>query len=136
MNSSSNFATLLGRILIVLLYFQSGFSKIGNFEGATGYVASAGLPLPAVGAALAVVVETLVALALLLGWQARWAALVMAVFTIAAALFFHKYWAAPPEAQMGQFLNFYKNLSIAGGLLFIYAFGPGQLSLDAKAGRA
>ena len=136
MNSSSNLVTLIGRVLIVSLFIPSGISKLGNFSGITGYVASAGLPLPEVGAAIAIFVETLVALALLIGWQARWAALIMAVFTVAAALFFHKFWAAPPEAHMAQAINFWKNISIAGGLLFVFAFGPGGFSLDAKAGRA
>ena len=136
MTSTSNVAALLGRLLIVLLFIPSGIGKIGNFAGTTAYVASSGLPMPAVGTTIAIVVELLVALALLLGWQARWAALIMAIFTVVAALFFHRYWASPPDQQMMQYLNFYKNLSTAGGLLLIYAFGPGKFSMDARAGRA
>ena len=137
MNSStSNLVTLIGRVLIVSLYIPAGIGKLGNFAGTVGYVGSAGLPMPEVGAAIAIFVEVLVALCLLVGWQARWAALIMAIFTVAAALFFHKFWAAAPEMKMAQSINFWKNISIAGGMLFVFAFGPGGYSLDAKAGRA
>ena len=136
MNASSNIVTLIGRVLIVGLFIVSGIGKVSGFAGTVGYISSAGLPLPAVGAAIAIVVETLVALALLVGWQARWAALIIAVYTLAAGFLFHAFWSAAPEARMEQTIHFYKNLSIAGGLLFIYVFGPGKWSLDAKAGRA
>jgi putative oxidoreductase len=69
-------------------------------------------------------------LALLLGLKARWAALVLAVFALLAALFFHNFWALPPAEQMAQSIAFYKNLAITGGLLFVAAFGPGPVSVD------
>ena len=56
----------------------------------------------------------------------------LAVFCLVTAFFFHNYWAAPPEQQMMQHINFYKNLAIAGGLLYVYAFGPGRYSLDER----
>jgi len=134
--SVSGVAPLIGRILIVSLFIPSGIGKLTGFGGATAYVAAAGLPAPALAVCIAIVVEILVALALLVGWQARWAALVMAVFTLAAAFGFHAYWSSPPEQQYMQNINFYKNMAIAGGLLFVFAFGPGALSIDARAGRA
>jgi putative oxidoreductase len=127
---------LIGRILIAVFFIPSGWGKITGFSGTVGYIASAGLPAPSLGAVIAIVVEVLVAAALLVGWQARWAALIMAVFTIVAALFFHKYWAAPAEQQMMQHIHFFKNKAIAGGLLFVFAFGPGAYSLDARSGHA
>jgi len=128
-------APLIGRILIALLFIPSGLAKLVGFSGTMAYVASVGLP-PAFGAAIAVIVEVVLAAAMLVGWQARWAALIMALFTIGAALFFHNFWAAPPDQQLMQNINFFKNLAIAGGLLFVYAFGPGAYSLDARSGRA
>ncbi len=127
---SKDLSTLLGRILIALLFVPSGFGKITGFEGTVGYIASKGLPLPQVGAIIAIAVELGLGLLLLVGWKARWAALIMAIFTVAAAIFFHNYWAVPPEQVMGNRINFFKNLAISGGLLFIYAFGPGRLSVD------
>ena len=78
-SSSSNLITLIGRVLIVSLFIPAGIGKLGNFAGTVGYVGSAGLPMPEVGAAIAIFVEVLVALCLLVGWQARWAALIMAM---------------------------------------------------------
>jgi putative oxidoreductase len=128
-------ASLIGRILIAIFFIPSGISKITGFSGTVGYITSAGLPAPSLGALIAIIVEVVVAAALLVGWQARWSALILAAFTIAAALFFHKYWAAPADQQMMQHINFFKNIAIAGGLLFVYAFGPGAYSLDARSGR-
>jgi putative oxidoreductase len=88
------------------------------------------------GAAVAVIVEVVLCIALLVGWQARWAALIIALFTIGAGLFFHNFWASPPDQQLMQNINFFKNMAIAGGLLFVFAFGPGPYSLDARSGRA
>ena len=58
------------------------------------------------------------------------AALALAVFTIAATIFFHNFWAVAADQQMVQRLMFNKNLAIIGGLLLVYAFGPGRYSLD------
>lgn len=130
MSVLEKFGPLLGRILIALLFIPAGVGKIGGFAGTTGYIASKGLPMPAVLAAGTIVVEVLVALALLVGFKTRWAALILAVFTVLAALLFHNFWAMPAEQQMMQSINFYKNLAIAGGLLFVAAFGAGPLSVD------
>lgn len=132
----TNVAPLIGRILIAVFFIPSGVSKITGFSGTVGYIASAGLPAPTVGAVIAIIVEVVVAAALLVGWQARWSALILAVFTIVAALCFHQYWAAPADQQMMQHINFFKNMAIAGGLLFVFAFGPGLYSLDARSRRA
>jgi len=131
----TNVAPLIGRILIALLFIPSGLGKLFGFGGTMAYVASAGLPAP-LGAGVAVIVEVVLGVALLVGWRARWVALIMAVFTVVAALFFHKFWASPPDQQLMQNINFFKNMAIAGGLLFVFAFGPGAYSLDARSGRA
>ena len=97
-----------------------------------GYIASKGLPLPAVGAVIAIGVEVLGGLALLVGFGTRVAALVLAVFTVAATVIFHAWWAVPAEAQMVQQLMFFKNIAVVGGLLVLAAHGAGGWSLDAK----
>lgn len=124
--------TLAARILMALLFLIAGFGKIGGFAGTAGYIASKGLPLPQLGVVIAIVVELGGAVALIAGFQTRWVALVMAVFTVITGLFFHNFWALPAEQVGVNQIMFLKNLSIAGGLLMISAFGAGALSLDAK----
>ena len=123
---------LIGRILIALLFIPAGFGKLAGFAGTVGYIASAGLPLPQVGAALAIIVELGFGILLLVGFKSRLAALVIAVFTVATAVFFHNYWAMPADKVYVNQLNFFKNLAIAGGLLAIAAFGPGRFSIDKR----
>ncbi len=126
------FGPLIGRILIALLFVPAGFSKITGFSGAVGYIASQGLPMPQVLAAGTIVVEIGAGLALLIGLQARIAAGVLLIFTLLAAFVFHNFWAVPADQQMMQSINFYKNLAISGGLLFIMAFGAGPVSVDTR----
>ncbi|KQP37207.1 DoxX family protein [Pseudorhodoferax sp. Leaf274] len=123
---------LLGRILLAVLFIPAGFGKLTGFAGTVGYIGSVGLPLPQVGAALAIVVELGLGLALLLGFKTRLAALVLALFTLAASFFFHKYWALPADKAMVQQLMFMKNVAITGGLLAFVAFGAGRLSIDRR----
>jgi putative oxidoreductase len=126
---------LAARVLLALLFVPAGFSKIAGFAGTVGYIGSVGLPLPELGAVIAIVVELGLGLALLVGFQTRIAALVIAVFTVAAGVFFHAFWAVPAEQVMINQIMFMKNIAIAGGLLALVAFGPGALSLDAKRGK-
>ena len=121
---------LLGRILLAALFVPAGFGKISGFEGTVGYIGSVGLPLPALGGVVAIVVELGLGLLLLVGFKTRLSAIVLAVFTVAAAVFFHNYWALPADKAFVNQLMFWKNIAIAGGLLAFAAFGPGRLSID------
>jgi len=132
MNALQNPLALVSRLLLAALFLPAGLSKIGGFEGTAGYIASVGLPMPAVGAAVAIAVEVLGAVALILGLGTRWAALALAVFTLVASFFFHNFWAMPAEQQMMQQLMFMKNIGVVGGLLALAAFGAGAFSLDAR----
>lgn len=127
--------SLLGRLLLAALFLPAGIGKLIGFAGTVGYISSKGLPLPEVGAAIAVVVEVLGGLALILGFGTRLAAIVLAFFTLAATVFFHNFWAVPAEQQMVQQLMFMKNIAVTGGLLTLAAWGAGAWSLDAKRGR-
>ena len=130
--STQNILTLVGRALIALLFIPAGLSKIGAFAGVAGYIASKGVPLPAVAAAIAIAVELGLGLLVLVGWQTRWAALAIAVFTVVITFIFHAFWAVPAEQVMQQQQAFFKNIAVVGGLLMLVAFGPGGFSLDAK----
>ena len=131
-DKSQNLFALIARVLMAALFLPAGIAKIAGFAGTVGYISSVGLPLPELGAAIAVVVEVVGALALLLGFQTRWAALLMAVFTAVAGVLFHAFWNTAPEAMQMQQIMFMKNIAIAGGLLALTAFGAGRISLDAR----
>ena len=133
MNTTTNDAlALIGRILLAWLFLVSGFDKIGGFAGTAGYIASKGLPMPDVLAGATIALEVVGGLLLIVGFKARWVAAAFAAFTLVATLLFHNYWAMPEAQQAMQKLMFLKNLSIAGGMLMVVAFGPGRWSVDRR----
>lgn len=123
---------LVGRVLIAILFVPSGWGKIVGFSGTVGYIASKGVPLAEVCAAIAICAEFGLALALLVGFKARWAALGLGIFTLVITPIFHNYWGVPDAQVMMQKLNFFKNIAIAGGLFGFAAFGAGRLSIDGR----
>jgi putative oxidoreductase len=125
-----------GRVLLALIFITSGFSKLGNLDGTAGYIASVGLPAGGALALGAGLLEVVAGLALAIGFKARWAALALGVFTIVAALLFHRYWAMPEQQQFMQQLLFMKNLAIAGGMFIVASLGAGAASIDARLARA
>jgi len=127
---------LVARLLMVALFLPAGLNKISGFEGTVGYIASVGLPLATAGAVLAIVIEIVGPLLLLVGLQTRWAALVLAGFTVLATVLFHNFWAMPAEQQFVQQLMFFKNLGVVGGLLALAGLGAGRWSLDARRSEA
>jgi putative oxidoreductase len=127
MNATTNYASLLGRLLIGLPFAMSGFGKLVTYGATSAYIASAGLPVPPLAYAIAVLVELGGGLLLVAGYQARAVALALAVFSVAAAFSFHSNFA-----DQNQMIHFLKNVMMAGGLLQIVAFGAGAISLDAR----
>ena len=123
---------LVGRLLLALLFLPAGLSKISGFAGTVGYIASKGMPMPTVAAVVAIIVEVVGPLALIAGFGTRWAALVLAGFTVVATFVFHNFWAMPADQVMMQQLMFYKNIAVVGGLLVLAAHGAGAWSVDAK----
>jgi putative oxidoreductase len=130
MDAQKDWAALLGRMLLAILFFISGFGKIPGFEGTVAYIASEGLPMPQVLAALSVLVELGGAIAIAIGWKTRWAAALMALFLIVITPTFHKFWGISPDEAGLQQIHFMKNVSILGGFLLLFAFGAGRYSLD------
>jgi len=128
--TTQNGLSLLGRALIALLFIPAGYAKIGGFAGTTAYIASKGVPLPEVAAAIAVAAELGLGLLILVGYQTRWAALGLAIFTVVITFIFHNFWAVPPAEVMRQQQAFFKNMAAVGGLLTLVAWGAGGWSLD------
>ncbi len=131
MNTYTSYVSVIGRFLLALMFILSGYAKLGDISGTAGYVASGGLPFPTLLAAIVGAFELLGGIALVVGFRTRIVGLAMALFTLAASVIFHAYWAAPAEQQFVAQLLFMKNLSVAGGLLLVSALGAGPWSLDA-----
>ncbi|WP_420959508.1 DoxX family protein [Brucella sp. IR073] len=125
--SSNPYGTLIGRILLASLFIPAGFSKLTALSGTAGYFASKGLPAPMVVAVLVGLLELVGGLAVLVGFKTRIAAILLGLFTIAAAFVAHM-----DFADQGQLINFQKNLAIAGGFFVLAAVGAGALSVDAR----
>jgi putative oxidoreductase len=132
LSPAQNAFALIGRVLIAMLFIPSGWGKIAGFSGLVGYIASKGVPLPEVCAAIAIAAELGLGILLLVGFQTRWVALLMAIFVAVITLIFHNYWAVPEAQMAAQKLNFFKNYAITGGLLAFAAFGAGAFSLDGR----
>jgi putative oxidoreductase len=130
--TANNALNLAGRVLLAALFLPAGIGKLTGFAGTVGYIASVGLPLPAVGAVLALVVEIVGGIALIAGFGTRIAALVLAAFTLVASFFFHAFWAVPADQAFVVQLLFFKNVAVVGGLLALAANGAGGWSLDAR----
>jgi putative oxidoreductase len=130
-NSQYKPLALVARILLAAIFISAGFSKVMGFDGVTAYIASKGLPVPMILAGLTIVLEILGGLAIVIGYKARIAGLLLGLFTLLAALIFHNFWAFPPEQVYLQNIMFMKNLSMAGGLFLLTVFGAGGYSIDA-----
>lgn len=127
--SNNALVTLISRILLSILFIPAGFGKLTAIGGTAGYFAGLGLPVPTVTAVVVGLIELLGGLAILIGFQTRYAAILLGVFTIATALVAH----LVPFDQANQ-INFFKNLAIAGGFFVLAQHGAGALSVDAKRG--
>lgn len=121
----TNLAAPLGRLFLAIMFIMGGASKFGDLAGTGAYMQSAGVPgflaLPAAA------FELLAGLAVLVGFQTRIAALLLAGFCLLTALLFHHNFA--DQTQMVMFL---KNVGLAGGFLTLYAHGAGAMSMDAR----
>jgi putative oxidoreductase len=126
-SAATTIAPAAGRAMISTLFLLSGFSKVAAPAMTIGYIQSVGLPLPSAAFALSTLVEIVGGLALLFGFRTRITASILFLFTLATAAVFHN-----NLADQNQFIHFFKNIAIAGGLLNVVAFGGGRISLDGR----
>jgi len=112
-----------GRVLMAIMFVMAGFGKITDYAGTQGYMEMMGVP----GALLPLVIITEIGggLAIVLGWQTQLVALALAGFSLISAVIFHA-----DFGDQTQMIMFLKNVSIAGGFLFLAAHGAGAYSLD------
>jgi putative oxidoreductase len=130
MQSTQSTINLIARLLFVALFLPAGISKLTGFDGTVGYFNSLGIPATSLAVIATIAIEILGSIALLVGFKTRAAAAVLAVFTLAASIAGHAYWAVSAEQMFVQKLMFFKNLAVVGGLLLLAIQGAGQLSLD------
>ncbi len=116
---------LIGRALMSAIFIEAGLGKLMNPSGAIGYMAHVGLPLPPAAFAVSVLVEVGGGFAILIGFQTRIVAAILAVFCVVTALVVHY----QPDNQE-QMINFMKNLCMAGGFLQLVAWGAGRYSVS------
>ncbi len=127
--SNASAAILAGRVLLSILFILSGFAKLTAISGTAGWFGSIGLPLPTAAAVVAGLVELLGGLAILVGFKTRIAAVLLAVFTLAATAIAHLDFADQMQALMLQ-----KNLGLVGGFLLLAVTGAGSISIDGRRG--
>jgi putative oxidoreductase len=126
---------LLARIAMAAIFVPSGLTKLMSLDGFATQLLAQGVPFARVLAPIAAAVEFFGGLAILLGFATRYAALLMALFTLCAALTSHRYWTLPPDAARGQQIHFMKNMAMVGGFLALFVSGPGRFSFDRFARR-
>ena len=117
-------------MMLMLLFVIFGWQKLTGYSGTVSYMAHVGAPLPSLAALVAIVMEFFVGLALVFGLYTRPLALLMLVYTFGTAVIGHHYWTMHGMAAFEAKINFYKNISIMGGLLLLYVTGAGRYSLD------
>jgi putative oxidoreductase len=119
------FGILIGRILLVLIFLQSGIGKIENFQGTAQYMASHGMPYSNFFLVGAIFFELVGSITVILGYFARFGAVLLLIFLIPTTLIFHNIFVDPK-----MMIHFIKNVSMFGGCLLLLSGGPGRLSLD------
>jgi len=124
-------ALLAARILLMLLFVRFGWDKLTQFGDTIGYMTQTGVPDPPAATVFAIGIELFIGLGLLVGLLTRLLALVLAAYTLATAIIGHPFWDMTGAAAYDAELNFFKNISLMGGLIALYVAGPGRYSVDA-----
>jgi putative oxidoreductase len=138
MEAARDIGALLGRILLALIFVESGFHKLMSLSATEHLMAAKGIPLTPAALALTICVELGCGLLLMLGYKTRVAALIVFLFLIPVTIIFHviPHHQALVQQQMQvamqQQINYMKNIAIMGGLLILASMGPGALSLDGR----
>ena len=126
-----NEVLFISRLLLATLFIVAGFGKIFSITEFAAMMAKHDLPFASLSPYPVIVIELLGGLVFLCGYQTRLLAVLFAIFTIFSALVAHQFWGlTDPAAKLANQINFFKNLSIAGGFLAVYVTGGGRFSVD------
>lgn len=123
---------LIARIALAVLFIIFGFPKLTGFDGTVQYMTSLGTPTPMLAAIIAVVMEVPAAILIVLGFFTRPLAILFVFYTLGTAVIGHHFWNMTGDAVGPNMINFYKNISIAGGFLLLAVTGPGAISVDRR----
>lgn len=124
-------ASVFGRLMIATIFIMSALgNKIPQFQQVAGYMASEGMPAPQIMLAGAIVFLLVGGVSIVFGWWTRIGATLLLVFLILATYYFHDFWNAPEDQKQMQMIQFMKNLSLMGTMLFLIANGGGWGSID------
>jgi putative oxidoreductase len=126
--------SVAGRTALATIFLLSAVgNKIPNFDGVAQAMASEGVPAPRVMLAGAIAFLIAGSVSVILGYRARIGAALLWTFLVLATYYFHDFWTfADPKLQQEQMIQFMKNLSLMGAMLFVIANGAGAYSLDGR----
>lgn len=128
-NATSDFLLLFGRIMLGWIFMRSGYGKIFDIAAVGATFPARGIP--AWMAYVSVPAEFFGGIALIVGFATRYVAIILFIFTVVATFSSHRYWDfTDPAVRRVQDVNFWKNISILGGILVAFVSGPGRLSVD------
>jgi putative oxidoreductase len=128
--SATNILILLARVLLALVFLLSGIHKGIWYQKAAGEFQRDNIPAIWLTLPATIGLHLIASTCLILGYQTREAALVLAIFTVVATLKVHAYWRLPASEQLSRSRIFTANLAIIGGLLMLVAVGGGKFALQ------
>jgi putative oxidoreductase len=120
----------LGRLALSFIFVYSGIIKIFTRSSTCQMIAAHGFHPALLFYVVAVLIELGAGLSVLLGYRAGWGAFILLVYLIIITPVFHNFWDFHGMMQIIQMINFYKNISIIGGLLLVASRGSGPVSMD------
>lgn len=135
MSLSELVSPLIGRWLLAWYFLSQAWSLASGWNHTVLDMTVRGLPAPPLLLALALIVMFLGSLSLILGYQARYGAVMLFAFVVLTSVAMHDFWLMRGPEQQAQYELFARNLAIAGGLLFLVGMGPGRFALDNGGGQ-
>jgi putative oxidoreductase len=133
MDRAAPYLSAFGRLFLSSVFVWAGYEKLMDPGGTAQEFAAAGVPAPSLMVWVAVIVELIGGLAVLVGLKTRWVAALLAIWCLATGFAVHlgiAMAAGDPMAAIDNMIHFYKNLGLAGGFLYVIAFGAGAISFD------
>ncbi|MFQ5510675.1 MAG: DoxX family protein [Candidatus Krumholzibacteriia bacterium] len=133
MDAFRKYSPLAGRILIALPLINFGIYKLSNWNMMQQWFQFKGLPAPEFLLGAAILVEIIGGLLLIAGFKVRWTVVALVGYLVIVHFTMHNFWAVEGAERQPELENFLKGLMIIGGLLIVFANGPGAVSLDNRA---